>query len=63
MKEIRILPKSSNFIATVTTFDNVTAFHNLKGKRLIGVVIVDEFITNLVNYLFDQLWENAKTTL
>lgn len=61
LKEIRILPKSNNFIATVTTFDNVTAFHNLKGKRLIGVVIVDEFITNLINYLFEQLWENART--
>lgn len=60
LKEIRILPKSKDFIATVTTFDNITAFHNLKGKRLIGVVIVDEFITNLVNYMFDQLWENAR---
>lgn len=60
LKEIRVLPKSRHFIATVTTFDNVTAFHNLKGKRLIGVVIVDEFITNLVNYLFDTLWENAR---
>lgn len=60
MKEIRVLPKNKEFIATVTTFDNVTAFHNLKGERLIGVVIVDEFITNLVNYLFEQLWENAR---
>lgn len=60
LKEVRILPKSSDFIATVTTFDNITAFHNLRGKRLIGVVIVDEFITNLINYMFDELWVVAK---
>jgi sugar-specific transcriptional regulator TrmB len=56
-KDIRVLPKGIKIDAFLTTFGDYTAIHNLKGKRILGIIIKDPAITGVVNTMFDLVWE------
>jgi len=60
MKETRQIDKDLNLQASVATFGDRSGFYSEQDGTFLGVIIKDPFITNVINAMFDFLWENSK---
>jgi sugar-specific transcriptional regulator TrmB len=56
MKEARELPSGFEAGAVLSTWDDKTGFFSKEGNVLIGFVLKDPLISNLMNSVFDFIW-------
>lgn len=57
----KVIDAKFRFHSTIMQiYDNKTSYITLEKKAMIGVIIEDEYITNLHRTLFNFMWEKAK---
>ena len=59
-KEVRLLPKGFSTEAVFAAWDDKSAFFSKDAGKLIGVVIEDPLITNVLISMFDFIWDRSK---
>jgi sugar-specific transcriptional regulator TrmB len=57
LKEVRYLPDSFKINSTIATAGDYTLIDNKYRDRLLGIVIKDKLVTELINSMFDFIWE------
>jgi sugar-specific transcriptional regulator TrmB len=62
LKELRILPNEPKMSinANFATFDNKTSLLRIEKGEFFGIIIEDYFITDLMNNMFDFIWNFSK---
>lgn len=59
LKESRQLDYQLRLNAIMSTFGTKCGFYSGKDKNAMGIIINDSLITNLINSMFDYMWEHA----
>ncbi len=60
LKEVRYLPASFKVNATITIAGEYTLIDNKYQDRMLGIIIKDKLVTELINSMFDFIWETQK---
>lgn len=60
LKEVRLLPDTFVIEAGFQTYNNKVSFMREYQGNFLGVIIEDKFITNLVNNMFDFIFEQSE---
>lgn len=60
--QMKVIPKSEfDFSTVMQIYDNKTSYVTIHPKIKIGVIIENEFITNMHRMLFEYTWKTAQT--
>jgi sugar-specific transcriptional regulator TrmB len=60
LKQVRVLPSSMKLGSLLTTWQDHTGFFSMEKGTIICVTIKDRLITQLINSLFEVVWEISK---
>src|SRR5690606_35632410 len=63
LKEVRVLPKNFKINALISTWDDYTGFYSQESGTIICVRIKDKLITELVNQMFDLLFDQLPNSV
>lgn len=60
LKEVRYLPKGFRIGGTISTFGDYTSIISHKGERQLAILIKDKIISEVVNSMYDFIWESVQ---